>query len=197
MFAWATFADRQPPASDKSRIMFEGALSLVAYVKIFVAMIVIVNPFGIMPVFVAMTASQSEKHRMRIARIAAQTGCQSGLAVVYSELLNFHGNEVWFKEVPGLVGMTFGQALLAYEDRLARSLATIINVIDPDVIVLGGGLSNVPRWYSTVPKIWTKYVMSDHVVTRLVPPKYGDASGARGAAWLWNDKHISYNWKPQ
>ena len=53
--------------------MFEGALSLVAYVKIFVAMIVIVNPFGIMPVFVAMTASQSEKHRMRIARIAAQT----------------------------------------------------------------------------------------------------------------------------
>lgn len=50
-----------------------------------------------------------------IARIAAQTGCQSGLAVVYSELLNFHGNEVWFKEEPGLVGMTFGQALLAYE----------------------------------------------------------------------------------
>ena len=88
-------------------------------------------------------------------------------------------------------------ALLAYEDRLARSLATIINVIDPDVIVLGGGLSNVPRWYSTVPKIWTQYVMSDHLVTRLVPPKYGDASGARGAAWLWNDKHISNNWKPQ
>ena len=78
-------------------------------------------------------------------------------------------------------------ALAAYEDRLARSLATIINILDPDVIVLGGGLSNVSRWYATVPKIWAKYVLSDHVATRLVPPKFGDASGARGAAWLWND----------
>jgi predicted NBD/HSP70 family sugar kinase len=78
-------------------------------------------------------------------------------------------------------------ALLAYEDRLARSLATIINVIDPDVIVLGGGLSNVARWYSSVPRIWAKYVLSDHVATRLVPPKFGDASGVRGAAWLWNN----------
>ena len=77
-------------------------------------------------------------------------------------------------------------ALLAYEDRLARSLATIINVIDPDIIVLGGGLSNVPRWYSSVPKIWTKYILSDYVATRLVPPKFGDSSGVRGAAWLWN-----------
>ncbi len=78
-------------------------------------------------------------------------------------------------------------ALIAFEDRLARSLATIINVIDPDVIVLGGGLSNVPRWYASVPKIWTKYILSDHVATRLVPPKFGDASGVRGAAWLWNN----------
>lgn len=77
-------------------------------------------------------------------------------------------------------------ALLAYEDRLARSLATIINVIDPDVIVLGGGLSNVARWYDSVPARWTKYVFSDHVATRLVRPKFGDSSGARGAAWLWN-----------
>ena len=78
-------------------------------------------------------------------------------------------------------------ALAAYEDRLARSLATIINVLDPDVIVLGGGLSKVSRWYSSVPKIWTKYVFSDHVATRLVPPKFGDSSGVRGAAWLWNN----------
>ena len=77
-------------------------------------------------------------------------------------------------------------ALQAYEDRLARSLATIINVLDPDVIVLGGGLSNVPRWYSSVPKIWKKYILSDYVATRLVPPKFGDSSGVRGAAWLWN-----------
>ena len=78
-------------------------------------------------------------------------------------------------------------ALAAYEDRLARSLATIINVLDPDVIVLGGGLSKVSRWYSSVPKIWIKYVFSDHVATRLVPPKFGDSSGVRGAAWLWNN----------
>lgn len=78
-------------------------------------------------------------------------------------------------------------ALAAYEDRLARSLASIINVLDPDVIVLGGGLSKVSRWYETVPALWTKYVFSDYVATRLVPPKFGDASGVRGAAWLWNN----------
>ena len=47
-------------------------------------------------------------------------------------------------------------------------------------------VTNVSRWYATVPKIWAKYVLSDHVATRLVPPKFGDASGVRGAAWLWN-----------
>ena len=88
-------------------------------------------------------------------------------------------------------------ALVAYEDRLARSLAMIINVLDPDVIVLGGGLSNVQRWYSTVPKIWSKYIFSDHIATRFVPPKFGDASGTRGAAWLWNngDIQIQPDWK--
>ena len=59
--------------------------------------------------------------------------------------------------------------------------------IDPDVIVLGGGLSNIARLYDTVPRLWPRYVFSDRVDTRLVPPKYGDSSGVRGAAWLWND----------
>jgi len=75
--------------------------------------------------------------------------------------------------------------LARYDDRLARALASVINVVDPEVIVLGGGLSNIPRWYASVPKLWGRYVFSDHVATRLVPPKFGDASGARGAAWLW------------
>ena len=79
-------------------------------------------------------------------------------------------------------------ALQAYEDRLARSLASIINILDPDVIVLGGGLSNVTRWYDAVPRIWGQYIFSDQVATRLVPPKFGATSGARGAAWLWNDQ---------
>jgi fructokinase len=72
-----------------------------------------------------------------------------------------------------------------YEDRMARALASIINVIDPDVIVLGGGMSNVSRLYTRVPARWARYVFSDRVDTRLVPPMHGDSSGVRGAAWLW------------
>ena len=76
--------------------------------------------------------------------------------------------------------------LRRYEDRLARGLASVINVIDPEVIVLGGGLSNIARIYSNVPRLWGRYVFSDRVDTRLVPAKYGDSSGVRGAAWLWD-----------
>jgi fructokinase len=68
---------------------------------------------------------------------------------------------------------------------MARALASIINVIDPDVIVLGGGMSNVGRLYERVPARWSRYVFSDRVDTRLVPPRHGDSSGVRGAAWLW------------
>ena len=78
-------------------------------------------------------------------------------------------------------------ALQRYTDRLARSLASVINVLDPEVIVLGGGLSNIAALYESVPAIWGRYVFSDHVATRLVPAKYGDASGVRGAAWLWQE----------
>ena len=73
-----------------------------------------------------------------------------------------------------------------YERRFARAIATIINVIDPDVIVLGGGLSNITRLYERVPALWSEYVFSDRVATRLRPAKHGDASGVRGAAWLWD-----------
>ena len=73
-----------------------------------------------------------------------------------------------------------------YIDRLARATASVINIIDPHVIVLGGGLSNVAQLYTDVPKRWPTHVFSDVVVTKLVPPKFGDASGVRGAAWLWD-----------
>jgi fructokinase len=75
--------------------------------------------------------------------------------------------------------------LARYEERLARALGTIINVIDPDVVVLGGGMSNVERLYRNVPKIWQRYIFSDRVDTRLAQAVHGDASGVRGAAWLW------------
>lgn len=76
-------------------------------------------------------------------------------------------------------------ALVRYEDRLARALASVINILDPEVIVLGGGLSNLARLYANVPRSWGRYVFSDRVDTRLVPPAHGDSSGVRGAAWLW------------
>lgn len=72
-----------------------------------------------------------------------------------------------------------------YIDQLARSLGSVINILDPDVIVLGGGLSQVAELYDAVPRRWGRYVFSDRVDTRLVPPRHGDASGVRGAAWLW------------
>ncbi len=76
-------------------------------------------------------------------------------------------------------------ALDRYEGRMARALASIINVLDPDVIVLGGGLSNIDRLYDRVPAQWQRWVFSDRVDTPLVRHAHGDSSGVRGAAWLW------------
>ena len=73
-----------------------------------------------------------------------------------------------------------------YERRLARALASVINIVDPDVVVLGGGLSNISRLYDRVPAMWSEHVFSDRVATQLRPARHGDASGVRGAAWLWD-----------
>ena len=75
--------------------------------------------------------------------------------------------------------------LAEWESRLARGLASIINILDPDVIVVGGGLSNIERLYERVPRLWPPFVLSDAVTTRLVRARHGDSSGVRGAAWLW------------
>jgi fructokinase len=74
-----------------------------------------------------------------------------------------------------------------HADRLARGLAHVINIIDPDVVVLGGGVSNIQRLYTAVPPLLPRYVFSDRVDTRLLPPVFGDSSGVRGAAWLGRD----------
>lgn len=76
------------------------------------------------------------------------------------------------------------RSLQVYENRLARSLAHVINILDPDVIVLGGGMSNLSRLYARVPELWGQWVFSDRVDTRLVKHRFGDSSGVRGAAWL-------------
>ncbi len=75
--------------------------------------------------------------------------------------------------------------LSRYEDRLSRALAHIINVLDPEVVVLGGGVSRVQRIYRYVPALWDEWIFSDIVTTKLVPAIHGDSSGVRGAAWLW------------
>jgi fructokinase len=86
-------------------------------------------------------------------------------------------------------GAPGAQATMArYVDRLARGLATVINLLDPDVIVLGGGLGQITELYRAVPERWQAYVFSDTVATRLVPPRWGDSSGVRGAAWLWSER---------
>jgi fructokinase len=78
-----------------------------------------------------------------------------------------------------------GDSIARYAERLARSLALVINLLDPEVIVLGGGLSAIATLYRDVPRLWGEAVFSDEVRTRLLPPRHGDSSGVRGAAWLW------------
>ncbi|MGD9896336.1 MAG: ROK family protein [Candidatus Methylacidiphilaceae bacterium] len=76
-------------------------------------------------------------------------------------------------------------SLRRYEDRLARGLAHVVNLFDPGAIVLGGGLSNLERLYSSVPSLWGRWIFSESIVTKLLAPRHGDSSGVRGAARLW------------
>jgi len=92
------------------------------------------------------------------------------------------------RETPERIAAEGGTSVERYVARLARALAGVINVLDPDVIVLGGGMSNVGRLYAEVPRLWGRHVFSDHVATRLAPPVHGDSSGVRGAAWLWEER---------
>ena len=78
------------------------------------------------------------------------------------------------------------QTIQRYERRLAKSLAHVINMLDPDAIVLGGGMGNIESLYINVPTLLPEYVFSDVVNTKIVAPVHGDSSGVRGAAWLWN-----------
>ena len=120
-----------------------------------------------------------------------RTGCQevwlsgSGLA---RDHLATSGHALKGEEI--VAGAQAGDECCAatlnrHANRLARGLAAICNVIDPDVIVLGGGLSKLEHLYTDLPHQMEPYVFSDSVTTRIVPPVHGDASGVRGAAWLW------------
>ena len=107
----------------------------------------------------------------------------SGLARDYARDGNTEPSEIARRAAAGEAAAK--AAVERYCDRLARALSTVINIFDPHVIVLGGGMSNIDALYGEVLGRWGSYVFSDRVDTRLVPAKYGDASGVRGAAWLW------------
>lgn len=104
------------------------------------------------------------------------------------------GKKKTAEEISELLGQGDGvaeQLIEIYEDRLARALISIINILDPDAIVLGGGVSNIDRLYRNVPKAWEKYMFSDVLDTVLLKAKFGDSSGVRGAAWLWPESASS------
>ena len=119
-----------------------------------------------------------------------RTGCLetfiSGPAIE-REFKNLQGKHLNMKNIvreSGAGNLKAEQVIKNLEDRLARALAHVINILDPDSIVLGGGLSNIDRLYSNVPKIWAEYIFSDDVSTVLSKARFGDSSGVRGAAWL-------------
>jgi fructokinase len=120
-----------------------------------------------------------------------RTGCietflsGTGLSRTYARLGNptVESSEIVARAEAGEASAA--RALEIYERQLARGLASIINVLDPDIIVLGGGLSNIKRLYNNVPALWPPFVFSDLADTSLVPALHGDSSGVRGAAWLW------------
>jgi fructokinase len=78
-----------------------------------------------------------------------------------------------------------------YAERLARALAHLVNILDPDAIVLGGGLSSIASLYEAVPRLWGRFILSDDIETKLLPPMHGDSSGVRGAAWLWRPEETA------
>ena len=74
----------------------------------------------------------------------------------------------------------------SYEDRMARLIAVMIGIFDPEAIILGGGMSNIERLYKNIPNLIPKYIFSNQVKTKILKNVHGDSSGVRGAAWLWN-----------
>lgn len=133
----------------------------------------------------------------RLACYCGQQGCVETLVSgpgIAQDHARLHGGAHTAQQIAAAAeaGDADAQATLArWHQRLARALAGVINLLDPDVIVLGGGLSRIASTYATVPTLWSQWVFSgglrEPVRTRLLPALHGDASGVRGAAWLWKD----------
>jgi len=113
--------------------------------------------------------------------------CGAGLALDYERAT---GERCATQEIAAGDSPAKDAALARYERRLAKALASAVNLLDPDVIVLGGGLSNIDRLYENVPALWGEWVFSDTVETALLRNRHGDSSGVRGAAWLWKETRV-------
>jgi fructokinase len=107
------------------------------------------------------------------------------LAATYAEIAGRSADPAAVSALAGAGDAGANRAMELYESRLARALASVINVLDPDVIVLGGGVSNIARLYTRVPPLLKAFVFSDSADTPIVAALHGDSSGVRGAAWLW------------
>ncbi|HEY5606939.1 MAG TPA: ROK family protein [Alphaproteobacteria bacterium] len=115
----------------------------------------------------------------------------TGLARDYGEAT---GRTLRSEEISALAQAGDAEACAAMdrlEERLARALASVIDILDPDAIVVGGGLSKIGRIYRNVPAQWERWIFSGQATTPLLPPKHGDASGVRGAAWLWRPEEAA------
>jgi fructokinase len=107
------------------------------------------------------------------------------LSATYAGITGRHAEAAEISKLAESGDADANRTLRMYEARLARALAGIVNVLDPDVIVLGGGLSNIAGLYTRVAPLMTPFVFSDSADTPIVAPRHGDSSGVRGAAWLW------------
>lgn len=131
------------------------------------------------------------RYRAEVPCYCGQQGCietfisGTGFATDYHRLSGkpLKGNEIM--QLVGEGDVLAAQALHNYEQRLAKSLAHVVNILDPDVIVLGGGMSNVERLYQTVPALVKEWVFGGECETPIRKALHGDSSGVRGAAWLW------------
>lgn len=126
-----------------------------------------------------LSGSGLEKHFARLAGSLMQTPLSAKEIVQLAQ-----ADSALLDEQQKVLQPLAQQALERYQTWLAKGLAGVINVVDPDVIVLGGGMGNIDALYDAVPKLWGQWVFSDSVETKLVKPKFGDSSGVRGAAWL-------------
>ena len=133
-------------------------------------------------------STAEERKGLRDCIQCARPGCIETYlnGIAFEDLFeSVSGTRMSGREIDSLPQTKDSRAMDEYCHRLARGLSTVINILDPDVIVVGGGISNNPYIYEKTPKLLKNYVAGGECTTPLLKARHGDASGVRGAAWLW------------